>query len=207
MLFSYLTYLTYHKTMKKIASTGLIACALLFGFSCNQKQEPLEEAQEVNEQKAEDTAMEDNMTDLSDFMTKAASGGMMEVELGNLAQEKARNADVKSFGQMMVTDHTKANNELKALAATKNITLPDSMSSDHMDNVSELRQKTGAEFDKAYMDLMVEDHEEDVKLFDEAAQNLEDPEVKAFASKTVVTLRQHLDRAKQVKDMLDKQNK
>ncbi|MBC5774427.1 DUF4142 domain-containing protein [Pontibacter sp. KCTC 32443] len=191
--------------MKKIASTGLIACALLFSLSCNQKQEPVEEAQEANEEVAEGTEMEDEMTDMSDFMTKAASGGMMEVELGKMAQEKGQHKDVKSFGQMMVTDHTKANTELKALAGTKNITLPDSMSKDHMDHVSELRQKTGAEFDKAYMDMMVSDHEEDVQLFEDAAQNLQDPEAKSFASKTVPVLRKHLDRAKQVKDMVDKQ--
>lgn len=190
--------------MKKFASTSLLVCALLFGFSCNQKQEPVEEAQETNEEKFEDTAVEETKDELSEFMTKAASGGMMEVELGNLAQEKAQHADVKSFGQMMVTDHTKANEELKALAASKGITLPDSMSQDHMDRITELREKTGADFDNAYMDLMVEDHQEDVDLFEDASQNLEDPEAKSFASKTVATLRQHHDRAKQVNDMLDK---
>lgn len=193
--------------MKKIASASLIACALLFGFSCNQKQEPVEEAQEVNEEKFEDTAVEEVKDDLSEFMTKAASGGMMEVELGKMAQEKGQHADVKSFGKMMVTDHTAANNELKALAGTKNITLPDSMSQDHMDNITELREKTGADFDRAYMDLMVEDHNEDVEMFDEASKNLEDAEAKAFASKTLTTLKKHHERARQVKDMLDKAKK
>jgi putative membrane protein len=199
--------LTNYKTMKKLTSTTLIACALLFGFSCNQKKEPVEEAQEANEQAFEDTPMEETKDDVSEFMTEAASGGMMEVELGRIAQQKAQHADVKSFAQMMVTDHTKANDELKALAGTKNIVLPDSMSKDHMDHINNLRDKTGADFDNAYMDLMVDDHEDDVKEFDEAAQNLQDPEVKAFASKTVVTLRKHLDRAKQINDMLDKQKK
>lgn len=193
--------------MKRIASTGVIVCALFFSVSCNQKQEPVEEAQEVNEEQAEGTAVEDQMTEMSDFMTTAASGGMMEVELGNLAQQKAQHADVKSFAQMMVTDHTKANDELKTLAGQKNITLPDSMGKDHMDHITELRDKTGAEFDKAYMELMVEDHEEDVKLFEDASNNLQDAEAKAFASKTLATLRQHQDRAKQIKETLDKQKK
>lgn len=182
----------------------MIACALLFGFSCNQKQEPVEEAQEANEQTFEDTSVEETMDDLSEFMTEAASGGMMEVELGKMAQEKAQHADVKSFAQMMVTDHTKANDELKALAGTKSIVLPDSMSKDHMDHITELRDKTGADFDNAYMDLMVEDHEEDVKEFEEAVNELQDPEAKAFASKTLTTLRKHHERAKQINDMLDK---
>ncbi|MER2997290.1 DUF4142 domain-containing protein [Pontibacter populi] len=190
--------------MKKLTSTTLIACALLFGFSCNQKQEPVEEAQEANEQTFEDTSVEETMDDLSEFMTEAASGGMMEVELGKMAQEKAQHADVKSFAQMMVTDHTKANDELKVLAGTKSIVLPDSMSKDHMDHITELRDKTGADFDNAYMDLMVEDHEEDVKEFEEAVNELQDPEAKAFASKTLTTLRKHHERAKQINDMLDK---
>ncbi|MEJ8757696.1 DUF4142 domain-containing protein [Pontibacter sp. H259] len=190
--------------MKRIASTGLIACALFLGVSCNQKQEPVEEAQEANEQAYEDTPQEDTQDDLSEFMTEAASGGMMEVELGNLVQQKAQHADVKSFGQMMVTDHTKANDELKALAGAKNIVLPDSMGKDHMDHITELRNKTGADFDKAYINLMVEDHQEDIEEFEEAARELQDADAKAFANKTLTTLRQHHDRAKQIKETLDK---
>lgn len=191
--------------MKKITSTGLIALALLFGFSCNQKTEPVEEAQEANERAFEDTPQEETKDDLSEFMTKAASGGMMEVELGKLAQQKGQHADVKNFGQMMVTDHTKANDELKALAAAKGIMLPDSMGSDHMDHVRDLRDKTGADFDKAYMNLMVEDHQEDIDDFEEAARDLQDADAKAFASKTLPVLQKHHERARQIKDMLDKQ--
>lgn len=153
---------------------------------------------------AADTQMEDEMTDVSDFMTKAASGGLMEVELGKMAQEKGQMQEVKDFGQMMVTGHSAANEKLKALAAQKNIALPDSMGEKHMDHVQELREKTGADFDRAYMALMVDDHQEDVEMFEEAGNNLEDPEVKSFATNTVTTLRKHLERARQVKDMVNK---
>ncbi len=193
--------------MKKIASTGLIACAFLFGVAaCNQgaKEDSVEQAQTANEEPAEGTETEETRDEQSEFMTKAASGGMMEVELGKLAQQNASNQQVKKFATMMVTDHTKANDELKSLAAKKNITLPDSMSKEHMDHVTELRGKKAAEFDKAYMDLMVEDHEEDVEMFDEAAQNQQDPDVKAFASKTVTVLRKHLEEAKKTKEAVDK---
>ncbi len=193
--------------MKKFATTSLIISALFFGFGCNQQEGAVEEAQETNEQAFEDTDMEETQDDLSEFMTKAASGGMMEVELGNLAQQKGQHADVKSFGKMMVDDHTKANNDLKNLAGQKGIVLPDSMGEDHMDRVTELREKTGADFDKAYMDLMVEDHEEDVSLFENAANNLEDADVKTFANSTLTVLRQHHERAKQIKDVLDNQNR
>ncbi|MBF9255533.1 DUF4142 domain-containing protein [Pontibacter sp. 172403-2] len=190
--------------MKKFASTGLMLAAMLFGaVSCNQKEGAVEEAQETNEQKFEDTAVEETKDDVSEFMTKAASGGMMEVQLGQLAQENAASQEVKDFGKMMVDDHTKANEELKALAAQKNITLPDSMGQEQMDHVQELQGKTGAEFDQAYMSLMVEDHQEDIDLFKEAAQDLEDPDVKAFASKTVPVLQHHLERAQAVNDVVD----
>lgn len=191
--------------MKKIASTGLLLAAFLFGMSsCNQEKGAVEEAQETNEQVAEDTEMEDEMTEQSDFMTKAASGGMMEVELGKMAQQKGQMKEVKDFGAMMVTDHQKVNDELRQHASRLNITLPDSMGEDHMDHVNELKEKTGAEFDKAYMDLMVSDHEEDVSAFEDAANNLQDAELKTFASNTLTKLREHHERAKQVKDMVDK---
>ena len=190
--------------MKKIVSAGLLASAFLFGTaSCNQEQGAVEEAQETNEQMAEDTQMEDQMAELSDFMTKAASGGMMEVELGRMAQEKGQSQEVKDFGQMMVNDHSKVNDQLKQLAQQKNIMLPDSMGEKHMEQVNELREKTGAEFDKAYMELMVEDHQEDVDMFQNAANNMQDAEVRNFASTTVTTLQQHLDRAKQINDMMN----
>ncbi|MDX5348050.1 MAG: DUF4142 domain-containing protein [Hymenobacteraceae bacterium] len=190
--------------MKKITSAGFIALTLCFGFACDgTKEDSVEQAQETNEQKFEDTAREERKDDQSEFMTKAASGGMMEVELGKMAQEKAQTQEVKDFGAMMVKDHSAANEELKQLAAQKNITLPDSMSEGHMDHVKELREKTGMDFDKAYMSLMVEDHQEDVEMFEEAANNMQDADVKAFASKTVTTLRQHLDKAKQVKEKVD----
>lgn len=147
---------------------------------------------------ADDTAMEDQMEDISDFMTKVASSGMMEVELGKLAQEKGTSQDVKNFGQMMVTDHTKANDNLKQLAMQKNIVLPDSMGQAHMDHVNELREKTGAEFDKAYIEMMVEAHETDIDLFQNAANDMQDAEVKSFASTTLPVLQQHQERAKQI---------
>ncbi|MEJ8801324.1 DUF4142 domain-containing protein [Pontibacter sp. H249] len=191
--------------MKKIASTGLFLAALIFGVaSCNQQQGAVEEAQETNEQMAEGTEMEDQMTEQSDFMTKAASTGMLEVEAGKLAQEKAQNQEVKNYGQMMVTDHTDANSKLMSLAQQKNVMVPDSMSQDHMDQMQNLRDKTGADFDKAYMDLMVSSHEEAVSLFEDASNNIQDAEIQNFANTTLPKLRQHHERAQQLKGVVDK---
>lgn len=191
--------------MKRIATTGLMACAFLLGtIACNQKKDSVEQAQEQNEQRFEDTAMEDQKMDASEFMTKAASGGMFEVEAGKLAQQRATNPQVKEFANTMVKDHTAVNKELLSMAQSKSITLPDSMSSEHMDRLRELRDTKSTDFDKAYMDRMVNDHESDVKMFEDVADdnNYEDAEVKAFASKTLPKLREHHEQARKIRDGL-----
>lgn len=129
------------------------------------------------------------------FMTKAASGGMMEVQLGQLAQDQAQNQRVKDFGAMMVRDHGKANDELKSLASGKNVSLSDSLMPDHKRHVSNLQKKKGAAFDKAYISMMVQDHQKDIQEFEKASNNLSDGEVKAFATRTLPVLKTHLDSA------------
>ncbi|TXK52818.1 DUF4142 domain-containing protein [Pontibacter qinzhouensis] len=190
--------------MKKLALTAFIASAFLFGTaSCtSENKDNVDQAQETNEQAFEDTSMEDRKIDQSDFMTRAASDGMFEIEAGKLAQQKGQNAEVKKFGGQMVTDHQKASNELKALAQKKSITLPDSMSREHMDKLQSLRDKNGAEFDEEYVDAMVDAHDKAVSLFEDAAEDLEDAEVKAFASKTLPVLQQHREHAKTLDDKL-----
>ncbi|GAA4395214.1 hypothetical protein GCM10023187_01830 [Nibrella viscosa] len=194
--------------MRKLSMCLLLVVAAWNFQACNTRknEDSTERAEEANERKADslDDADRDQRAAVlendADFAVKAASGGMMEVELGNLAQQKAQNARVKEFGRMMVEDHTKANNELKDLAARKNITLPTSMGEDHRKHVDELRSKSGADFDRAYMDLMVDDHDEDIDLFEKAANNAKDADVKAFAAKTLPTLRKHHEAAKSIKD-------
>jgi putative membrane protein len=131
------------------------------------------------------------------FITGAASGGMLEVELGKLAADKASSDDVKKFAQHMVTDHSKANDELKTLAQNKGVTLPAEMMPRHKKDLERLSKLEGAAFDKAYMSAMVKDHEEDVNQFKEAARNAADADLKAFAEKTVPTLQDHLKMAKE----------
>lgn len=132
------------------------------------------------------------------FWTTAAQGGMAEVELGKLAASKATNAEVKQFAQMMVTDHTKANTELKTLAAKKNVVLPAEVSSSHKSLMEDLNKQTGAAFDKAYVDAMVDDHEEDVEFFQDKSEDSSDADVKAFAAKTLPTLKMHLEKIKAI---------
>jgi putative membrane protein len=126
------------------------------------------------------------------FVTKAAMGGMMEVQLGNYAKDHASNADVKAFGQRMVDDHSKANDELKSIAASKGITLPTSLSAKEQATYDRLTKLNGAEFDRAYMKDMVSDHRTDVAEFRRESQKGTDPEIKQFATKTLPTLEEHL---------------
>lgn len=146
-----------------------------------------------NSATAQSSAPADSATIM--FMTKAASGGMMEVQLGQIAQDQAQNQRVKDFGAMMVRDHSKANDELKTLASTKNVTLSDSLMPDHKHHVTDLQKKKGTAFDKAYMNMMVQDHQKDIQEFEKASNNLSDGEIKAFATRTLPVLRAHLDSA------------
>ena len=138
----------------------------------------------------------------SSFWMEAASGGMAEVELGRLAQTKAQNAEVKRFAQMMVADHTKSNDELKALAAKKNVALPPAPNQRHQGMMEQLQNLSGAEFDRAYVDAMVRDHEATVQLFESQTQGAGDAEIKAFAEKTLPTLRQHLEMIRGIREKM-----
>ena len=132
-----------------------------------------------------------------DFMTKAAIGGMEEVELGRMATQKGASNDVKQFGQRMVDDHSRASNELKSLASQKNVTLPTALDQRHQDDVDRLSKMSGAAFDREYMGMMVKDHVEDVAEFERAAASGDDADVRSWASRTVPTLRQHLQMAQE----------
>jgi len=130
------------------------------------------------------------------FVNEAAIGGMAEVELGNLAKEKASNPDVKSFGDRMATDHGKANDELKNWAQQKNVTLPTELDAKHKAERDRLAKLSGESFDKAYMRLMVADHTHDVAAFKRESTAAKDPDLKAWAGKTLPTLEDHMKMAK-----------
>jgi putative membrane protein len=132
------------------------------------------------------------------FAQMAAQGGMAEVELGQMAAQKGTNADVKAFGQQMADDHTKANDDLKSVAAKQGVTLPSGLSAKDQALKSKLQNLSGEEFDRAYMKAMVKDHEEDVKEFQKEANNGKNPQIKDFASRTLPVLQGHLDKAKSV---------
>ena len=133
--------------------------------------------------------------DDKEFISKAGMGGLAEVRMGTLALQKAASADVKQFAQRMVTDHSRASDELSQLAIAKGATLPTDLAGDHEAAFEHLSTLSGAEFDKAYMKHMVEDHQKDVAEFERAAGGATDADVKAWAGKTLPTLREHLQQA------------
>ena len=134
----------------------------------------------------------------NDFMKKAGQGGMFEVELGKVAESKGTSKDVKEFGAKMVADHSKANDELKAVAAKKDFALPTAISAEQKTDMDDLAKLSGAEFDKKYVEMMVEDHETDVADFQKEAGGGKDADVKAFAAKTLPTLESHLEMIKAI---------
>jgi putative membrane protein len=132
------------------------------------------------------------------FVKEAAIGGMAEVDLGQLAASKAESPDVKQFGQRMVDDHGKANTELKSWASQKNVTLPTELDARHKAEHARLEKLSGAAFDRAYMQAMVADHNKDVAAFMRESKAAKDPDLKAWAAKTLPTLQEHQKMAKDI---------
>jgi putative membrane protein len=133
-------------------------------------------------------------TDLK-FMNETAQSGLMEVQAATIAEEKAQSEDVKQFAKKLREDHTKANEELKALAAQKNVDLPTEMGPKHQAQIAKLQNLSEANFDKQWTKMQVDHHKKDVKEFQRHADRSMDSHVKAFAEKTLPTLQQHLQTA------------
>lgn len=127
----------------------------------------------------------------SKFAMEAASGGMTEVQLGQMAKDKGSSQAVKDFGQKMVDDHGKANDELKQIAASKNMTLPTSPNAKDQATITKLSSLSGAAFDRAYVKDMVMDHKKDIAAFQKESTTGKDSDIKAFAAKTLPTLQEH----------------
>ncbi|HJV33717.1 DUF4142 domain-containing protein [Geomonas sp.] len=130
------------------------------------------------------------------FIKDAASSGDMEVELGKVAQQKGTAQEVKDFGKKMETDHSKAGEELKALASQNNVEIPAQLERKHQMTVEKLSKYTGADFDKKYMADMVADHKKDVAKFKKESKKAKNPALKQWIDKTLPTLEQHLQLAK-----------
>lgn len=133
-----------------------------------------------------------------EFVEKAGQGGLLEVRLGQLAQQRAASPEVKRFAQRMIDDHSAVNKRLAQLAQQKGVLVPQELDQERREKVDKLSKKTGSEFDRAYMSAMVDDHEDDIEKFEKASKELKDADLKGFAAATLPQLREHLAQARQI---------
>lgn len=191
--------------MKKVILMAAIALAAL---SCNKTEKTTTDTTVEGGATTTTTTSTDSLTSTAQPATATASedgekvkkfveGSMMEVRLGTLAQQNRVNAKVKELGKMMVADHTKSGEELKALAAKKSWTVPTELGAEKKAKYDEMAAKKGADFDKAYAAFMVEDHKKDIEEYTKASTSAADAELKAFATKTLPTLKHHLEMAQE----------
>lgn len=137
------------------------------------------------------------------FVKEAAAGSMAEVELGKLAVKQAASADVKQFGEKMIEDHSKALEEIKQLASQKKVPPPPDVMPKQKETMEKLAKLNGADFDREYVRAMVEAHEKDVTAFEAVSKTATDADVKAFAAKTLPTLKTHLEIIKKIAEKMD----
>ena len=180
----------------------LVAGLLGVGIACHNAPDNVKTAEQANDQKADSLTNKQSVTDSgvgiaskadADFMVKATAGNEEEVVLGKLAQANASSAAVKHFGEMMVHDHEMAEKEFRGLAVTKHIILPDTISNKQKKEHDDLQKRTGRDFDRAYVKLMIDDHKYDLNEFKKAEEHANDQDIKALAAKMMPILQKHLD--------------
>jgi len=182
------------KAIKFGLATAAMACMVSFGAVAQSNS-----TSQSDSSKSASSGSASGQVSAADktFVMKAAQGGLAEVELGKLAADKGQSDDVKKFGQRMVDDHSKANDQLKSVAQQKNIAVPTEPSAKDKALKDKLSGLSGAQFDKVYMQHMVMDHKKDIAEFQKEANSGKDPDIKNFASQTLPTLQEHLKMAQQ----------
>jgi len=194
--------------MKKLTYLFMVAAAAFTFQACNHgAKDAKDTADSLN--KTKDTTTNASATggiavnsDDAKFATDAANGGLAEVALGKLALSKTSNASIKDFANMMVTDHGQANTELMSIASAKNITLPTEPDSAHLKKADDLSKLSGKDFDKAYVDAMIDGHKKTLDLMNNEAKNGADSTLKAFAAKVAPIVQKHLDAINKIHDSM-----
>ena len=176
--------------MKQLVTIALLG--LIFGSCSSSENDSVKQAHEKNLNASIDER-------ISKFMTEAADARMMDIEEGKLATKKGTNDLIKNYGEKMVADNTRLLKELRTLAATKNISLPITLSNEKADNLEDLQKKEGKDFDEAFIKMMTKGHRRDVDDFEDAA-DLKDHDVQEFASRNLPLIESHLTMIKQVED-------
>ncbi|MCC6287418.1 MAG: DUF4142 domain-containing protein [Chitinophagaceae bacterium] len=177
--------------------TYIVTGAIISLIACNSNtSDPVEKADSTNEAKQETVSdISKTKENTSNFLLKAADGGLAEVAAGKIGEEKATRKAVKDFASQMVKDHTAVNDEVKTLASQLNITLPGAFGEDHQKNIIDLGGKKAKDFDKDFMDMMVTDHKKTIDLFRDASDDDINADVKSFIIATIPKLEAHLAKA------------
>jgi len=187
---------------KIILGVGVLACTM---NSCKQEpkqEDPKEVAEDQNDAKFEADSIEDD----ADFIVDIAEISKADIEIGKLAQQKGMSQEVKNFGKMLVEDHTKSLMEVTALAKTKNVTLPATITEMGQNEYNELNEKSGADFDKKFADMMIDGHQKAIDKMTTISEKASDKSLQVWASNSVSGLTAHLEKAKMLKKEADKMN-
>jgi len=176
-------------------------------LACNNEgKDSVEKADSANEARkdnADSSGAYQVDAESADFLVKAANSGMAEVKLGELASQKGTDKKVREMGEMIVRDHAAANDQVKQLAAGRNVSLPETIGGSMQHQVEELAGKKGKDFDRAYISQMIKDHQDAISLFKRATEKVNDPDVRTFANNTLPKLQEHLDSCKVVQKIIN----
>ncbi|MCW3120018.1 MAG: hypothetical protein JWM28_4100, partial [Chitinophagaceae bacterium] len=190
----------------------LLTGMVLFMACNNESKDSVEKADSANRVNLDSNAASNGKAATAvsktgaDFLVKAMEGGMMEVKLGNIAKLKSKNKRVQDFGNMMIVDHSAAGEKIKDLASAGTVTLPGMTGDEKSKMIRDLNEKKASDFDKAYIDAMVDDHKEDIKEFESASDKVEDADIRGFIMATLPVLRKHLDSCTAIQESLEKKH-
>lgn len=168
--------------------------SVLLIASCGPK-EKTEDTKVVAEEHNDAKFDENNQEQDAQFLVNASEINLEKIQLGQLAQQNGRTTHVKELGKIMEDAHTKSQNDLIALAKSKNITIPVSVTENVQEAYKELKEKSGNDFDKAYADLMVSKHKDAIATFEKVSTNSNDADIKNWATISLTALRTHLDQS------------
>lgn len=184
------------KNVWKNTGLAIIAISGVMLGSCTRKTNDVRNAEQKNDQKFQGIKQDD-----ADFVVNAVAANYSEIRLAELAKQKATMQKTKDFADTLISDHTRANSEIRALALSKNISVPSGPNQDALNEYDKLNGMQGDQFDKEFADYMVKDHQKAIDMFQHAVDHVQDGEIRDWAQKTLPVLRHHLQMAQDCRQM------
>lgn len=183
-----------------------LSAAVLMAAACNNTGAPDQNRHNTDPMNASaaDSGDIGLKPDEIEFMTEATKGGLTEIALSELVQQKSDNKRIQDFATMIIQDHSSANSQLSTLAGTKSVSLPDTLSRVNEMKAGKLAGEKGMDFERDYLETMIQDHKKAIADFDEAQKKAENPRLRAWIGNTLPDLQKHLDSATVIEDALGK---